>query len=59
MPWAGWENSERIVINCHTQWAHFAGRPPGQGARHTVEVFRQAALLAGELHDRGPARGGQ
>lgn len=59
MPWAGWENPERIAINCHTQWAHFDGRAPSQGARHTVEVFRQAALLAGELRGRRPARDGR
>ena len=49
MPWAAWDNPERMIINLTTMFRTWEGKPPAEGPRAILDAFREMALLARDL----------
>jgi glyoxylase-like metal-dependent hydrolase (beta-lactamase superfamily II) len=53
-PFATWNSPERIMVNTHTQYRHYAGRTGHPGKYRTLNIMRKQALLAQEMSDAQP-----
>jgi cyclase len=53
-PFATWNSPERMVVNAHMQYRHYAGRTAHLGTLERLNIMRKQALLAHELPDAQP-----
>jgi len=53
-PFAAWNSPERIMVNTHAQYRHYAGRTGHPGKYRTLNIMRRQALLAQEMPDAQP-----
>jgi glyoxylase-like metal-dependent hydrolase (beta-lactamase superfamily II) len=53
-PFAGWNSPERMMINTHTLYRHYAGRKAPPSTVERLGIMRKQAALAHELPDAQP-----
>jgi cyclase len=53
-PFASWNSPERMVINTHTLYRHYAGRTGHPSTLERLLIMRRQAMLAHELPDAQP-----